>query len=140
MQRLVILSLFLLSLSLGAVPPGHRKHPPKLLTETRLVGHWHSTSLSGDAVGLAVSDVVVEFRGGKKFHATINMNIGGPSVYEGEYHARRQMLTLHPVSQSAIPCTVTFHSDDKITVVATQQGVTAVFERGEAPASSGGWF
>ncbi|MBK1859570.1 hypothetical protein [Cerasicoccus arenae] len=140
MRCLILLCLLFSTAGLMALPAGHRHGPPKLSTVSRLVGHWHSTSLSGDGVGLAVDNVVVEFHGNRKFKATVNMNIGGPSIYEGVYHAKEKTLTLHPVSQDAIPCTVTFDGTRKMTVLASASSVTVDFDRGAAPKSSGGWF
>ncbi|WP_309383821.1 hypothetical protein [Cerasicoccus frondis] len=140
MRTLLITLLLFLSLPAIAIPPAHRKHPPTMPTESRLVGHWHSTSLSGDAIGLAVDNIVVEFRADKRFKATANLNIGGPSTFQGKYAAKRQKLTLQTESNGDIDCVVTFHGPRKLTLNAPAKGVTAEFTRGSAPSSSGSWF
>jgi len=140
MRCFMILSLALTCACLHALPAGHQIGGRQLSTATRLVGTWHSTSLSGDAIGLAVEDVVVVFHGNHDFEATVNMNIGGPSTYQGKYDAKKKSVVLHTKTAGAIPCKITFHGPKKMTLVGEKHDVTAVFERGKEPSSSGGWL
>ncbi|WP_309396298.1 hypothetical protein [Cerasicoccus maritimus] len=140
-MRLLLFAITLfLSFSAVAVPPAHRKHPPVFTTKTIIVGQWHSTALNGDAIGLAVDDVVVEFHPSGDFKATVNMNIGGPSEYHGHYSAKRQKLSLKPETQDLINCHVSFTGHNKMSIVIEEKGVSAAFSRGAAPSSSGSWF
>ncbi|MGE9296794.1 MAG: hypothetical protein ACQKBV_10945 [Puniceicoccales bacterium] len=140
MRYLVVLLLLCLTGSAFAQPAGRRKGTPPVSAPNKLLGHWHSTSLSGDAIGIAVDNVVVEFHDKHNFTATVNMTIGGPNVYTGQYHTGQKTLTLHPVSQNEIECELIFNGPQQFTVKPKGDSVTAVFARGAAPASSGGWF
>ncbi len=140
MRCFTVLVCLLFSMTAMAVPAGHRNGARKLSTATRLIGTWHSTSVSGDGVGLAVDNVVVEFHVNKNFKATVNMTIGSPNVYEGTYDARLESVTLNAEGSGAIPCKVSFNGPARVTFVDANNGVTAVFERGEASSSSSGWF
>lgn len=140
MRSLIAITLCFVSSQLLAIPPSRDNGRRDLSTSARIVGTWHSTSLSGDAIGLAVEDIVVEFHRTKQFKATVNMNIGEPSIYEGGFNTKQESLTLNTESSGAIDCIVTFQGSRQMTLVGKAHGVKAVFERGSAPESSGGWF
>lgn len=140
MRWLILLVVLLIHSHAWSAPPGHRKGGKELSTATRLIGAWHSTSVSGDAVSFAVDNIVIEFHHDQEFKATVNLNLGGPDVYQGAFDAKQQQLTLKTQTAGSIPCKVTFEGSKKMIVVGQQHGVTVVFQRGASPADSGGWF
>jgi len=140
MRCLFLLLTVILSADALATPAGRRKGPPRTHLLNQLAGDWHSTSLSGDAIGLAVTDVVITFKPDKTFTATANLNIGGPNHYRGAFEAKLNTLILKTEAHGVFRCSVDFHQSDAFILKPKSKSITAHFARGQAPASSGGWF
>lgn len=140
MRLITFFAIILATSSLHAIPPSKRMGGPMLSTVTRLVGQWHTTSLTGGVATLEVDSVNVQLKHNRGFSATASLTIGGPETFNGTFDARRQTLTLHPEGISPVTCTVSFPGPRRMTVTAPADGITAHFERGAAPTSSAGWF